>query len=340
MATIIPLEMSRRKPVEQALDTLTALVAEDMRAVNQVILRRMESHVALIPQLAGHIIAAGGKRLRPILTLASARLCNYDGTRQLKLAAAVEFIHTATLLHDDVVDASDLRRGGPSANALFGNEASVLVGDFLFSRAFQLMVEDGSIDVLRILSTASAVIAEGEVLQLTTTNNSATSEQAYLEVVRAKTAELFAAACRIGAVVAARPQAEEEALRTYGLNLGIAFQIIDDVLDYSAEQARLGKTVGDDFREGKMTLPVILAVNRGSEAERAFWHRTLDETDFRDGDLEHAQDLLRRHNALRDAVDRARHYGAIARDALGIFPDHPVKQALLDIIDFTVEREF
>jgi octaprenyl-diphosphate synthase len=340
MATIIPLETKHRKPGEGALDRLAALVAEDTAAVNQLILQRMNSHVALIPQLAGHIIAAGGKRLRPLLTLACARLCGYEGQRHRQLAACVEFIHTATLLHDDVVDASDLRRGGPSANVLFGNEASVLVGDFLFSRAFQLMVEDGSIDVLRILSTASAVIAEGEVMQLATTNDSATSEQAYLEVVGAKTAELFAAACRIGAVVGSRPASEEEALRTFGLNLGIAFQIVDDVLDYSAEQARLGKTVGDDFREGKVTLPVILAIHRGSEAERAFWHRTLDEADLRDGDLEHAQDLLRRHHALGDAILRARHYGAIARDALGLFPDSAVRQTLLDIVDFTVEREF
>ena len=343
MATIIPLENARdtrNAQSDAALDRLTALVVEDIAAVNHLIIQRMESQVPLIPQLAGHIIAAGGKRLRPILTLASAKLCGYQGTRQRKLAASVEFIHTATLLHDDVVDASDLRRGGPSANALFGNQASVLVGDFLFSRSFQLMVEDGSIDVLRILSTASAVIAEGEVLQLTTTNDSATSEQAYLEVVRAKTAELFAAACRLGAVVAARPAAEEEALRTFGLNLGIAFQIVDDVLDYSAAQERLGKTVGDDFREGKVTLPVILAVNRGNEAERAFWHRTLDEQTQRDGDFAHAQDLLRHHNALRDAVDRARHYGAIARDALGLFPETPAKRALLDIVGFTVERGF
>jgi len=340
MATIIPLETPRRKDSSFALDTLTHLVAEDMAAVNQLIVQRMESRVALIPHLAGHLIAAGGKRLRPILTLAAARLCGYQGQRHRKLAACVEFIHTATLLHDDVVDASDLRRGGPSANALFGNEASVLVGDFLFSRSFQLMVEDGSIDVLRILSNASAIIAEGEVLQLATTNDSTTSEQAYLEVVRAKTAELFAAACRVGAVVSSRPASEEEALRTFGLNLGIAFQIIDDVLDYSAEQLRLGKTVGDDFREGKVTLPVILAIHRGNEAERAFWHRTLDENDQREGDFDHAQDLLRRHHALRDAVERARHYGAIARDALGLFQDNPVKKALLDIVDFTVEREF
>src|SRR5271154_2298331 len=258
MATIISLDMPRRKAGDMALDNLAALVADDMLAVNQLIIRRMESHVQLIPQLAGHIIAAGGKRLRPILTLAGARLCGYQGARHHKLAACVEFIHTATLLHDDVVDASNLRRGEPSANTLFGNQASVLVGDFLFSRAFQLMVEDGSIDVLRILSTASAIIAEGEVLQLTPTSDTATSEQAYLEVVRAKTAELFAAACRIGAVVGGRPASEEEALRTFGLNLGIAFQIADDVLDYGAESAQIGKTVGDDFRESKITLPVIL----------------------------------------------------------------------------------
>lgn len=340
MSNVIPLETKTRRPKTAALDQLAALVADDVNAVNHLIVQRMESKVTMIPRLAGHIIAAGGKRLRPVLTLAAAKLCGYQGARHLKLAACVEFIHTATLLHDDVVDASTLRRGGPSANALFGNEASVLVGDFLFSRSFELMVEDGSIDVLRILSHASAVIAEGEVLQLTTTGDSTTSEQAYLEVVRAKTAELFAAAARIGAVVAARPASEEEALRTFGLNLGIAFQIIDDVLDYSAAQERLGKTVGDDFREGKVTLPVILAIHRGSEAERAFWKRALDEGDQRDGDFTHAQDLLQHHNALRDATERARHYGAIARDALGMFADQPIKQALIDIIDFTVEREF
>lgn len=344
MATVIPLD-STREQRSQARETdplarLTALLAEDLAAVNQLIIERMESPVPLIPQLAGHIIASGGKRLRPLLALASARLCGYEGERHRKLATSVEFIHTATLLHDDVVDASDLRRGAPSANALFGNQPSVLVGDFLFSRAFQLMVEDGSIDVLRILSNASAVISEGEVLQLTTQNDSTTSEQAYLEVVRAKTAELFAAACRIGAIVAARPAAEEEALRTYGLNLGIAFQIVDDVLDYSAQQSRLGKTVGDDFREGKITLPVILAIHRGNEAERAFWQRALGEQRQRDGDLAHAQDILDRHGVLKDSLDRARHYGAIARDALGLFPDNAFKSALLDIIGFTIERGF
>jgi len=340
MATVIPLEQPAKRAATDGLKGLTALVADDLFAVNQLIVQRMESRVDVIPRLAGHIIAAGGKRLRPILTLASSRLCGYEGERHRKLAASVEFIHTATLLHDDVVDESNLRRGTPSANALFGNEASVLVGDFLFSRSFELMVEDGSINVLRVLSRASSVISEGEVHQLITTNDSATSEQAYLEVIRDKTAELFAAPCRIGAIVAERPSSEEVFLRTFGLNHGIAFQIVDDVLDYSAEQERLGKTVGDDFREGKITLPVILAINRGNEAERVFWKRTLDDTDQREGDFTHAQHLIQSHNALRDSIDRARHYGAIARDSLGIFPDSSIKKAMLEIVDFTIDREF
>jgi octaprenyl-diphosphate synthase len=340
LAVVTNLSLKRSTPDVNALDKLTVLVADDLKACNALIIDRMQSPVELIPQLAGYIIAAGGKRLRPVLTLASSRLCGYEGDRHQALAACVEFIHTATLLHDDVVDESDLRRGLASANAVFGNKASVLVGDFLFSRAFQLMVEDGSLDVLRILSQASAVIAEGEVLQLTTSNDTGTSEQAYLDVIRSKTAELFAAACQIGAVVAARPSAEEDALFAYGLNLGIAFQLVDDVLDYSALQARLGKTVGDDFREGKITLPVILAYRRGSDEERVFWNRALEEMEQGEGDLDKAIGLMNQHGALRDTVERARHYGAIARDALGIFPDGEEKTALLDVIDFVIDREF
>jgi octaprenyl-diphosphate synthase len=340
LAVVTNLSLKRSTPDVNALDKLTVLVADDLKACNALIIDRMQSPVELIPQLAGYIIAAGGKRLRPVLTLASARLCGYGGDRHQALAACVEFIHTATLLHDDVVDESDLRRGLASANAVFGNKASVLVGDFLFSRAFQLMVEDGSLDVLRILSHASAVIAEGEVLQLTTSNDTGTSEQAYLDVIRSKTAELFAAACQIGAVVADRPAVEEDALFAYGLNLGIAFQLVDDVLDYSALQARLGKTVGDDFREGKITLPVILAYRRGSDEERVFWNRALEEMEQGEGDLDKAIGLMNQHGALRDTVERARHYGAIARDALGIFPDSEEKTALLDVIDFVIDREF
>ena len=338
MGVVVSLDCERNKP---SLDGLTNLVADDLRDVNELIIRYMDSPVVLIPQLASHLVAAGGKRLRPVLTLASAKMCGYaDGNRHIALAACVEFIHTATLLHDDVVDESGLRRGLASANAVFGNKASVLVGDFLFSRSFELMVEDGSLDVLRILSHASSVIAEGEVLKLITSNDTETSETAYLDVIRAKTAQLFAAACRIGAVVAERPRVEEEALETYGMNLGIAFQLIDDVLDFSAEQAKLGKTVGDDFREGKITLPIILAFRRGDNEERAFWRRTLESLEQTENDLTRALDLMTKHNALTDTVSRAQHYGAIARDSLGLFGNGEEKRALEDLIDFCIHRAY
>ena len=323
-----------------SIEPLAGLVREDLEQVNRTILEHMHSPVALIPQLAGHIIAAGGKRLRPMLTLAAARLCGYQGTRHVRLAATVEFIHTATLLHDDVVDESDLRRGQQSANAVWGNQASVLVGDFLFSRAFQLMVSDGSLEVLRILSEASAVIAEGEVQQLVTTNDTATDEAAYLEVIRSKTASLFAAAARVGAVVADRPTADCEALSRFGMSLGIAFQLVDDVLDYSAEQAALGKTVGDDFREGKITLPVILAFRRGDDAERTFWRRTLEDLEQTDDDLTHAQALMRKHGALEETLARARVHAAAAKTALDGFPASPMRAALAEVADFCVERAY
>ena len=267
----------------EKLDGMRALVDGELEQVNAIILDKMQSEVSLIPELARHIIAAGGKRIRPILTLLAARLCGYRGNRQLSLAACVEFIHTATLLHDDVVDDSGLRRGSATANAVWGNKAPVLVGDFLFSRAFQLMVADGSLRVLDILSSASAVIAEGEVQQLITSNDTSTTEDAYLEVIAAKTGALFRAACQIGAVVAERPAAEETALAAYGDNLGIAFQLIDDALDYSSHQEQMGKSVGDDFREGKITLPVLVAFARGSDAERDFWRRVLEDMDAAGG---------------------------------------------------------
>ncbi len=338
MGIVVNLDEGRgRKP---SLDSLSELVADDIKAVNQLIVQRMASPVTMIPELAGHIVAAGGKRLRPMLTLASARMCGYSGTRHLGLAACIEFIHTATLLHDDVVDESDLRRGLASANAVWGNKASVLVGDFLFSRSFELMVEDGSLLVLGILSNASAVIAEGEVMQLVTTNDTETGETAYLDVIKAKTAKLFSAACRIGAVVAERPRIEEEALETFGMNLGIAFQMIDDVLDYSAKQATLGKSIGDDFKEGKITLPVILAFRRGDDEEGTFWRRTLEDLAQKEGDFEHALHLMEKHKALEDTVERARHYGAIARDALAIFDDGAEKSAFNELIDFCLERAY
>jgi octaprenyl-diphosphate synthase len=323
---------------EDALTALCALVRDDLEACNRLIVERMQSPVALIPQLAAHIVAAGGKRLRPLLTLAAARLAGYRGTRHIALAACVEFIHTATLLHDDVVDESALRRGQASANVLFGNKPSVLVGDFLFARAFQLMVADGSIEVLRILSDAAATIAEGEVLQLVIQNDTASTEAQYLEVIEGKTAALFSAATEVGAVVAARPAAEQAALRAYGHNLGVAFQLVDDALDYSAEQERLGKTVGDDFREGKITLPVLLAFARGDADEREFWRRTVEDREQQDADLPRAIALMQKHRAFADTVARARDYGAKSLAALAAFGDSAEKRALADIVGFCISR--
>jgi octaprenyl-diphosphate synthase len=325
-----------------ALSTLISLVQADLEACNHVIVERMDSPVALIPQLAAHIVAAGGKRLRPILTLAAARLCGYPGSdggsRHIDLAACVEFIHTATLLHDDVVDESRLRRGLASANAIFGNKASVLVGDFLFARSFQLMVDDGSLKVLAILSKAAATIAEGEVLQLVTQNDLSTTEARYLEVIQGKTAALFAAACQIGAVVADRPKQEEAALSDYGMKLGIAFQLVDDALDYVADEATLGKTIGDDFREGKITLPVLTAFLAGDEREQAFWRRTIETLEQTNADLDHAMHLISEHRAITVTLERAKRFAQEAKDALLVFPDGPIRRALAGVADYTVHR--
>jgi octaprenyl-diphosphate synthase len=278
--------------------------------------------------------------MRPLLTVAAARLCGHGSgdDRHIKLATCVEFIHSATLLHDDVVDVSALRRGKPSANSLWGDKASVLVGDFLFTRAFELMVDVGSLDILSVLSSASSTIAEGEVLQLVSQRDTSTPEATYLQVIKGKTAKLFAAAAEVGAMIAGRNGPERVALESFGMNLGIAFQLVDDALDYSGREAQLGKSVGDDFREGKITLPVILAYLRGRTVEREFWKRTIERLDQHDSDLQHAQSLLDRHGALSDTLERARHYGAMARDALGLFADAPLKAALLEAVDFATDR--
>jgi octaprenyl-diphosphate synthase len=323
-----------------SLDALMALVAPDMNGVNAVILERMQSKVALIPELAGHLIAGGGKRMRPMLTLACATMLGYPGTRHHKLAAAVEFIHTATLLHDDVVDGSGMRRGKRTANLIWGNPASVLVGDFLFSRAFELMVEDGSLKVLRILSHASAVIAEGEVEQLTAQRRIDSGEDHYLDIISAKTAALFAAACRVAPVVAEASEDAELALESYGRNLGIAFQLTDDVIDYASDSATMGKGVGDDFRDGKMTLPVILAYARGNEADRAFWRSAIGGDRVSDDDLAHATGLLRSSDALADTIERARQYARRAIDALAMFPASKAKAALAEAAEFAVGRAY
>ncbi|WP_037503015.1 polyprenyl synthetase family protein [Sphingomonas jaspsi] len=335
-ATIHPLG-DKRPP---SLDPIIALTAEDMNAVNAVILDRMQSKVAMIPELAGHLIAGGGKRMRPMLTLASAALLDYPGTRHHKLAAAVEFIHTATLLHDDVVDGSEMRRGKRAANLIWGNPASVLVGDFLFSRSFELMVEDGSLKVLKILSHASAVIAEGEVDQLTAQRRVETTEDHYLKIIDAKTAALFAAACRISPVVAEAGDEAEESLDAYGRNLGIAFQLVDDAIDYASDEATMGKGRGDDFRDGKVTLPVILAHARGSEEDRAFWKAAMQGDRTSDDDLAHATRLIRSTGALADTMERARLYGRRAIDALAAFPASRAKSAMIEAVEFAVARAY
>ena len=335
MGQVIPLE---DKQPGRLNEPLTSLVAADMALVNQTILSRTGSDVAMIPEVANHLIDSGGKRLRPILTLATAALSGYRGDGHIKLAAAVEFMHTATLLHDDVVDDSDMRRGKAAARVVYGNQASVLVGDFLLGQAFKMMVEVGSLPCLDVLSSAAAIIAEGEVMQLSAAKDTQTTEDAYLAVIRAKTAALFSAACEVGPILARRPKAEIEACRAYGANLGVAFQLIDDALDYGGSSAKLGKNVGDDFREGKITLPVVLSFRRGTPAEREFWKRTLERNDVRDGDLEYALATMKKHRAIEDTIERARHYAGVARDALELFASSPWKHALLGAVEFSVQR--
>jgi octaprenyl-diphosphate synthase len=323
---------------EAGIGKLWSLVRADMERVNQAIVARTGSDVAMIPEVANHLIESGGKRLRPMMTLAAAGLCGYVGDGHVKLAASVEFMHTATLLHDDVVDQSDMRRGKLAARMLWGNEASVLVGDFLLGQAFRMMVEVGSLPCLSVLADAAAVIAEGEVMQISAAKDTATTEDDYVAVIRAKTAALFAAACEVGPILAGRPKAEMAACRAYGTNLGIAFQLIDDALDYGGSSSALGKNVGDDFREGKITLPVVLSFRRGSAEERAFWSRTLEKGEIGEGDLETAIATMRRHRAIEDTIERARHYGAMARDALELFPASEHKAALLDVVEFCIRR--
>ncbi len=335
----------KQKPTQaNPLDLLQAEMSDDMKAVNAMILTHMQSDVPLIPQLASYLIAAGGKRIRPLLTLSATALFGGDMARAHRLSAAVEFIHTATLLHDDVVDDSDMRRGKPSANIAFGNEASVLVGDFLFSRAFQLMTADGSLDVLRILSNASAIIAEGEVKQLSTQSNLNTTMDDYLAVIEGKTASLFAAACEVGPVIAEQDKTTTQAMRDYGMALGMAFQIIDDILDYeSAPQkpnAKLGKDIGDDFREGKMTAPILYAFKNANSDEKEFWQRTICDKDQKDGDLEHAQTLIKKHDSLNKSKALAHQYGDKAVAALAALPASSLREILENIVTFTINRTY
>ncbi len=335
MGVVVPMEGKKR---EASIAPLVDLTKADMGRVNELILARAGSDVEMIPEVANHLISSGGKRLRPMITLAAARAFGYEGDAHVKLAMSVEFMHTATLLHDDVVDESDLRRGRSTARMIWGNQASVLVGDFLLGQAFRVMVDVGSLEALDILSSAASVIAEGEVMQLGVAKNLETTEDDYLAVIKAKTAALFSAAAEVGPIVASASKAERAALRSYGTNLGLAFQLVDDALDYGGSSADLGKNVGDDFREGKITLPVILSYRRGSEDERAFWRSAIEDNQSDDAALDRAIGLMTRHGSIADTIARARHFGEIARDALAPIKASPEKSALIDVIDFCISR--
>lgn len=336
--TGVVVSIDNKKLAKASIEPLLKLVEADMKRVNTLILSKTGSEVEMIPEVAKHLIDSGGKRLRPMITLAAAQMCGYEGEGHVTLAASVEFMHTATLLHDDVVDQSDMRRGKLAARMLWGNEASVLVGDFLLGQAFRMMVEVGSLEALDVLSHAATVIAEGEVLQLQTAKNLETTEDEYLEVIRSKTAALFAAAAEVGPIIANQSPATINGLRSYGNNLGLAFQLIDDALDYGGNAGDLGKNTGDDFREGKVTLPVLLAYRRGSDEERQFWHDAVVEGKTDDERLKQAMEILVKHDAISDTVARARHYVEMARDALGTLPDSDHKDALIEVLEFCVSR--
>jgi octaprenyl-diphosphate synthase len=336
VGVVVPLGENKKQPA--GIANLVALVSGGMDRVNELILSKAGSDVEMIPEVANHLISSGGKRLRPMITLAAADMFGYQGEGHIKLATSVEFMHTATLLHDDVVDESDMRRSKPTARMIWGNQASVLVGDFLLGQAFKMMVEVGSLDSLEVLSNASAVIAEGEVMQLAAAKNLETTEDEYLSVIKAKTAALFSAAAEVGPIIASASKAERMALRSYGLNLGLAFQLVDDALDYGGNARDLGKNTGDDFREGKITLPVVLAYRRGTDEEREFWKASLENGDNGDAELEKARGLMIKYAALADTIQRARHFGEIARDALAPLKPTPQKEALLEVVEFCISR--
>ena len=336
MGVVISLE--EKKNSKASVKPLVDLTKPDMDLVNKLILSKAGSDVEMIPEIAEHLISSGGKRLRPMLTIAAAHMLGYKGEGHIYLATSVEFMHTATLLHDDVVDESDMRRGNSTARMIWGNQASVLVGDFLLGQAFKMMVDVGSLEALDVLSTAASVIAEGEVFQLSVAKNMETTEDNYLDVIRAKTAALFSAAAEVGPIIAQSSKAERDALKSFGTNLGLAFQMIDDALDYGGSTTNLGKNTGDDFREGKITLPVILAYRRGRDEERAFWKDAIENGNADDNALERATELIAKYSGITDTIARAEHYSSMARDALAPLPATPEKAALLEVIDFCLSR--
>ena len=322
-----------------SLDALYHLIQDDLKQVDACILGRVREEAPMIYDVAHHIISSGGKRIRPAITLISAQLCGYAGNEHIRLAAAVELLHTATLLHDDVVDESDLRRGLPTANASFGNKASILVGDFLLSQAFQLMVGTGSMEGLRILSDASAIISQGEVLQLMHQNNIDITEADYMAILAAKTAVLFSSAAELGAVISGQ-QSLQQSLFDYGHSVGMAFQLVDDALDYTADQSTLGKTIGDDFREGKLTYPVLFAYRHANADEKSFWQRTMAECNQTPQDFAHATATLHQHRAIEKTFELARNYAETAKKSLAPFAASPARSAMADLADFCIARAY
>jgi len=325
---------------QKKFDDLQQLVIKDLKKVDVLIKEKIKNKISYIPKIAGHLVKAGGKRIRPMLCLACAQLCNYKGTKHINLSACLEFIHTATLLHDDVIDESKKRRGLKTANNIWGNKGSVLVGDFLLSQSFELMTEVDNSEILKILSNTSTIIIEGKISQMLSNKNMATTEDEYLEIIKSKTAHLFSAASKINAYLIKCPDEYKNALDSFGMNLGTAFQLIDDVLDYKAVENNFGKMIGDDFKEGKMTLPIILALRRSNEIENSFWKKTIQDGQIDPGDFQKACSILKKRKILNDIYIRAKHYGAIAKDALGIFNDSKEKRILLELVDFTVNRNF
>ena len=325
---------------QKKFDDLQQLVNNDLKKVDIIIKEKIKNKINYIPKVASHLVKAGGKRIRPMLCLACAQLCNYKGVKHINLSASIEFIHTATLLHDDVIDESKKRRGLKTANNIWGNKSSILVGDFLLSKSFNLMTEVENIEVLKILSKTSSIIIEGEISQMLSNKNIATTEDDYLNIIKSKTAQLFATASKIVSYLIKYPNEYKNALDSFGINLGIAFQLIDDLLDYKAVEKYLGKMTGDDFKEGKITLPIILALRRSNQSENNFWKKTIQDRRIDPGDFEKACSILKKREILDDIHKRAKHYGAIAKDALGIFNNSKEKKILLNIVDFVIDRNF
>ena len=323
---------------QKKFDDLQQLVINDLKKVDILIKEKIKNKINYIPEVAGHLVKAGGKKIRSMLCLACARLCNYKGIKHINLSACIEFIHTATLMHDDVIDESKKRRGLKTANNIWGNKSSILVGDFLLSKSFNLMTEVENIEVLKILSKTSSIIIEGEISQMLSNKNIATTEDDYLNIIKSKTAQLFATASKINSYLIEYPNEYKNALDSFGMNLGIAFQLIDDLLDYKAVEKDLGKMTGDDFKEGKITLPIILAYGRSNSKERKFWKKVISDLSQEDQDFEEALSIIKKYNCIEDTIKRAQHFGNVAIDSVDVLKSNNYKECLINLMQASIKR--